>query len=227
MVGPVPILVCGLYRSGTHYLQELILHNFRNIEKPDKIIGNNSEPPYKHTQFKADMSFYEGIHVVLTYKNPWKWVDSICRQSYDLCQVYDVCLNQDETPIKIKATFPHNVAGYVDVGIEQLCDHYNRWMKFWKDEHTNWPFLSMRHDIWAFDNEFFIATVAKKFRLKARPVLIKPVQAFVSNSVDFTEKDLNTYLDLDYYEFLKSEHIDIIAERIDWDTYEWLESLLN
>ncbi len=224
------IMACGLYRSGTTFLQEILRLNLINVVNPHRKPFKD-EPPYKHVQYAGDLHlFYPGIHIIMTYKNPYKWIDSICRKSLDLVETYHITYEKGETPVTTwyepELVLARTKPIQVTVGLEQLIKHYNRWMAFWREEYINWPFVAMSYHDWAFDPRIIVDKVSKTFNIAKSSTFVVPKQKDISNSQDFTlDKFKQRYMNDDYYDLLTPEHLDIIKNNINWDNYEWLTSI--
>lgn len=127
-----PTLVCGLYRSGTTYLQTIL--------DPD-----NKHTRYKHEFVKTDIpDEIKSMDRVIIHKSPYKWIDSIISQSWELGDHYKVAYEKGHTEIRCATSrtlgdTPDIVEEYKTYSLENICDLYNRFFHFWLSD----PFSSV------------------------------------------------------------------------------------
>jgi len=118
------VLVCGLYRSGTNYLQTIL----------DK---NNKYTRYKHEFVPHDIPKHiRGIDRVIIHKSPYKWIDSIISQSWELGVYYKVGYEKGHTKLRCATSktlhdTPDIIEEYKAYSLENICDLYNRFFTFW------------------------------------------------------------------------------------------------
>jgi len=131
-----PILVCGLYRSGTNYLQAII----------DDLLDNDvsSYIQYKHEFVTSDIPYnIRKINRIIVHKAPYKWVDSLVSQCWELGDHYKVNYEVGHTPIKcgtnkVLQDTPDIIEEYRTFSLENICNLYNRFFSYWLSN----PFLS-------------------------------------------------------------------------------------
>ena len=125
-------LVCGLYRSGTTYLQTIL--------DPD-----NTHTEYKHEFVKTDIpDKIKSMDRVIIHKSPHKWIDSIISQSWELGDHYRVHYEKGHTEIRCATSrtlrdTPDIIEEYKTYSLENICDLYNRFFHFWLSD----PFSSV------------------------------------------------------------------------------------
>ena len=164
------VLASGLFRSGTNYLQRLIDLNLdcKRVH-PHPVTGNL---PQKHaSRIEGMRDHYAGLRIALVHKPPAKWVDSICRQSFDLVDHYDLGYEPGHTVIEIPYDDEHDPLPdrvIIPVSLEKLCDHYVRFHRFWMSEQRNWPFIAVAHALAAFEPEKCVCQLAEAFELPRR-----------------------------------------------------------
>ena len=117
-------LVCGLYRSGTTYLQTIL--------DPD-----NKHTGHKHEFVKTDIpDRIKSMDRVIIHKSPHKWIDSIVSQSWELGDHYRVHYEKGHTKIRCATSqtlrdTPDIIEEYKTYSLENICDLYNRFFHFW------------------------------------------------------------------------------------------------
>lgn len=213
------VLASGLFRSGTNYLQALVDGNLKCAAiTPSPRTGRW---PQKHASRPAGLvDHYQGLCIALIHKPPVKWVDSIMRQSFDLIDYYDLRYEPGHTVIEIAYDDEHHPLPdrpLVPVSLEKLCDHYNRYHRFWMRQAKNWPFVAVMHSRAAFEPEATLTMIAEVFDL-ARYRFV-PVIGPVAGSEPFKAE---LYRNLDAFTHLRPNHIDIINRRMDADIVAFL-----
>jgi len=132
------IFSMGLYRSGTNFLQQLLDKNFKyNSAVIEKYTIEGKL--YKHCLHD---SWYNkmpnDVVPVIIYKDPFKWIDSLCRKSYDLELFYDVHYETGHTEIYLPFEDPDNEGYIAEVrcSVEKLCKLYNRYFTYWSNKNV-------------------------------------------------------------------------------------------
>lgn len=103
----------GLQRSGTNYTRMLLLKNYFT-----NIVAN--EGGWKHGYYQATGSFRNEAHLIITVKDPFAWLVSICRYSF----------------VHIRKTLPEFIR--TKYGFEGLCNsnpivHWNTMNLHWSN----------------------------------------------------------------------------------------------
>lgn len=194
----------GLFRSGTTWLQALIDANLKAGPVPDGYL-------YKHAHYPHQLAKMAPADIVVTYKTLPKWIDSLCRNSFDLIDEYDLAFRRGDTPIEIvykEENHPEHEPIYVGVSLERLIDLYHEHWDVWHGRA-----MIVSHKKMAIDPEAGIATIGKKFGVPVGPYV--PVTT-VQNSGPFS---LDDYDDLP---FLSTRHRDTIDRNCRPEIQEFL-----
>jgi hypothetical protein len=132
------IFAMGLYRSGTNFLQQLLDKNFKyNSAVIEKYTIEGKL--YKHCLHD---SWYNkmpnDVVPVIIYKDPFKWIDSLYRKSYDLELFYDVHYETGHTEIYLPFEDPDNEGYIAEVrcSVQKLCRLYNRYFTYWSNKNV-------------------------------------------------------------------------------------------
>lgn len=197
------VIVCGLYRSGTTYLQTLI----------DANLSVPRARGYKHAMCEDEMvGFDADASVILVSKALPKWVNSLARQSYDLCDFYNVLYEHGHTAIELPYDDPDRpmTQGYTITGsVEKLCSLYRQWHTHWAASSVQ-PVIYIAYEKLLFEPERELHSVAKKLGVQPASVFIN--YAKVSGSRQFTLVQLEEYADLDYLPCLSGVQVDVIRK---------------
>jgi len=108
----VNVVVAGLQRSGTTFLEQLLLRNSSNVN----ILNAGPEGVWKHGYGEEEMKEKikeKSLFPILIYKHPYTWLDSVHRKKVDL------------------VTKNPGVRG---MEVENLCYLYNDFYKWWGRE---------------------------------------------------------------------------------------------
>jgi len=185
---------------------------------PHPVTGNL---PQKHaSRIEGMRDHYAGLRIALIHKPPAKWVDSICRQSFDLVDHYDLGYEPGHTVIEIPYDDEHDPLPdrvIIPVSLEKLCDQYVRFHRFWMSEQGNWPFIAVAHAMAAFEPEKCVCQVTEAFALPRRS--FEPVRGIVPHSGPF---NADLYRDPDAYEHIGPRHLDVIRSRVTPDVLDFL-----
>lgn len=212
------ILVIGLYRTGTNYLQQLIEDNLDVI--PLSINLKTGHIPNKHAPVEKQLYHYhDDLTIVMVYKNPYKWVDSLVRQSYDLVTEYEVSYETNHTPIYIAYDNPANEfinRPKVKVSLEKLCSLYNTFFDFWETRIHNYEHDVIYHGELIKNPKAYIDHITNKFNLNRKTKEhLEPIE--VDGSRCFTNDIRQFYFDEFKTENLTQEQIDCITRNISDD----------
>ena len=205
------ILVIGLYRSGTNYLQTLIENNL----KVSKLTINTKtfNFPNKHAVCENQLYHYTpNLHLVLTYKNPYKWVDSLVRQSYDLVTEYELGYENGHTPLYI--TYDDNLLEFINkpkvkVSLEKVCNLYNKFFTFWHTKIHEYNHDIVYHNDLIQNPSAYINHISHKFQIPHKTKKhLEPDEVDGSRCFDSSVRDY--YLDEFKTENLSDEQLDVI-----------------
>ena len=207
------ILVIGLYRSGTNYLQTLIENN---LEVSEPTINTKTfNVPNKHAAYEKQLHHYSpNLHLVFTYKNPYKWVDSLVRQSYDLVTEYELGYEVGHTPLYITYDDPlehFTIKPKVKVSLEKVCNLYNTFFTFWHNRIHEYKHDIVYHNDLIQNPSAYINHISRKFDISYRTEKhLEPAEVDGSRRFDNSVRDY--YLDEFKTENLSDEQLDVIKK---------------
>ena len=200
------LMVCGLYRSGTNYLRELLKANLDVEMIETKSIMN------KHAANDHEARYIEpDVGLVFISKTPIKWIDSMCRNSWNFIDYYDVGYRRGDTPVTIRYNVyldkPHDDL-LIPVSLERMCYFYNDYHQYWTDRLGLEKFRESHvpHGLLIRSPLDWVAEVADQKNVPFKPgEFVNPTD--IPKSPPF---DMAKYLDEDYVEFLSPEQVKII-----------------
>lgn len=212
------ILVIGLYRTGTNYLQQLIEDNLNVI--PLSVNTKTGWFPNKHAPEEKQLYHYsDDLTLIMIYKNPYKWVDSLVRQSYDLVTEYEVSYETGHTPIYITYDNPDNEfinKPKVKVSLEKLCNLYNTFFRFWDTRIQQYDHDVIYHGELIKNPKDYIKHIANKFNLSYKTKEhLEPER--VTGSRCFTNDIRQFYFDEFKTDNLTQDQIECITRNISDD----------
>lgn len=217
------IFAMGLYRSGTNFLQQLVDNNFEgNQENIQKYVAQKIL--YKHCLHeKWYNKIPNDVEPVIIFKNPYQWIDSLVRQSYDLELYYNISYEQYHTPITLKYCNPQfeNHFAFVECSVEKLCSLYNEYFNFWFTKNVTFVShldvaLNQNKYLKLFEQKYNLKRINKKFVGPgivdgSRPFDINVQQYYIDRKIDN----------------LTSEQIDCITSSIDNNILKRLREMIN
>jgi hypothetical protein len=190
-------MACGLFRSGTNYLQQLLDLNFNLDPLPPRA--------YKHAMTEEQLSRCpSSITIALTYKSLLKWVDSQCRNSFDLIDEFELSYVAGNIPITIvykEDSCPDDDPIPVQVSLNKLIKVYHDHYSFWKGR--QWP-----GGIYWFSHKKLAFHPKEELQRFGMPMNFMPV-VNVKHSTLFNR---NLYQDDEATEFLNKEQIEFIKQ---------------
>lgn len=199
------VIVCGLYRSGTTYLQNLIDRNL--------LVARSRG--YKHAISVSEMAeFEDDVSVVLISKEIRKWINSLARQSYDLTDYYDVLYEHGHTPIELPYDDPDRPvkASYsVTASVEKLCSLYRNWHLHWGTCPSR-PTCHIAYENLILSPQKTVYEVA--IRIGARVAYGFTNYIRVPGSRTFTGEDIGKYLEPEYFPHLNGQQLDAIGRAL-------------
>jgi len=94
------VVVVGLQRSGTTFLEQLLLQNTEEVV----IVNTPKTGFHKHIYGREVLRAIveKKIYILLIYKHPYSWIDSIYRKKVNICKVYpEVRIDKRIDPAKL------------------------------------------------------------------------------------------------------------------------------
>ena len=193
------ILVAGLFRSGTNYLQRLVDANLE-VAPVDPALPKHAIKPH-------NLALLDGQDVVVIHKPLPKWIDSMCRQSFDFIDHYDVRWQRFHTPVEI------DYFGLpIPVSLEKLCEHYARFHRQWMQRDA----VFVKHKTAAFNPVRTLCRLSDRFGVR-RVTPFTPITV-VPNSGPF---DTRLYVGENYTNLLP-EHLEVIHHCKDKEVEDYL-----
>jgi hypothetical protein len=213
-------LACGLFRSGTNYCQQLLEANFF-VEKPRYY--KHAHGPYSSEGWDRSTGL---VHV---WKSPAQWVDSLIRNSYDLCDCYDVrwepgCA-QVEVSYRLETERWDSPATMVPVSVEKLAAVYDDYWRYWMGVLPGWPggSLVVRHRNLAFAPQSVLTGVMESLDLARRHPGIRPFVTDVGEVHGSPPFRPELYLGEDT-ELLRPDHADLVDSLVSKEVKEYLDA---
>ena len=221
-MGRPVILASGLFRSGTNYLQALIDANLDTDPLP--VSPRTGRFAYKHVSCPGGLhSHFPGLGLALIHKPPAKWIDSLCRNSFDLIECYELGFEPGHTVIEIACDDedePVSDRPSIPVSLEKLCALYERYFRFWQKARVDWRHVFVKHTFAAFEPESCLDELATVFG--AERLTFRPLEGPVRNSRPFTAEVAATYRDPEAFEHLRGHHLDAIGRCVSPEILDFL-----
>ena len=186
-------LIFGLQRSGTNLLSDMLTRSFSSLE-------NNF---YQINERRFDSVWKHSIHVPTIYidcplfiifKNPYKWVESICLGNHA-----DILFRQVKYPIDEKEGFANNVLfGKNKFNLENLGKLYSHFFESWivnRNKNIKQKIIVNYEDLLDKEKrEIFYDKVSKKFNINVN-ILTDPISLVgqVYQSEDYSRKNFDNY----------------------------------
>ena len=151
------------------------------------------------------------------YKSPYKWIDSLVRNSHNFIHLADISFERNHTPLKIISDIPDdtfkNRKQHI-VSLEKLCLHYNSYFYFWFEWVKQ---LEHHHFIKYEDLLFKTENILKHICEKNDFELINNEFYFdrVTNSKKFTNSHKEYYNKSNVFMNLNANHLKVINKVID------------
>lgn len=182
------IVVCGLYRSGTNWLQSLIDLNYE--VEPVQIPPVWGSQPYKHAIYNFEFKTHDLLtETVAIYKPIHTWLESIMRNCIDLADNYDVLWKNGHHEILCNASDETDTQHTYEIclSLEKLIKLYNDWFDKWE----NHPLL-FNHSNIVLNTHKYTKYIECYFSLKKRyKEIIFPNSVYQSQEYD--KKRIYTY----------------------------------
>jgi hypothetical protein len=185
------ILLSGLYRTGNNWLIFLLENNFSNIT-------------LKQTHFfSPDIEgFYSNFDLcILIYKNPYNWVNSIIKQSWDMPFYYDLEPSKECHTIDINIEYPmekikqKSVKKTHTISLQKLINCYNNYFYYWTNQtlsNKNRKYIFVQYEDILTNPEKFVDILSCKTDLEKKSIF-KDSDSVI-NSRDWKSNKKDIYL---------------------------------
>lgn len=222
-----PLIIYGLQRTGTNYLESLIPKNFSNFELINDGAAR-SLPVHKHFRLYDDMNFIpepkyynnfhydslsdleehlesitgkHGIKFIIAVRNPYNWYLSYCR------------LARKNTRLFKRSRWPHfnrhseNPQFMIDYNL-----FYQKWLTFIKANPDKT--ILIRHEDNLQNLEKSLNRIEQKFGLNRKSEKIEN-PGKVNMSKKFTEQKRTYYVENKFIEEYDKKELEILTEHLD------------
>lgn len=196
----------GLYRSGTTWLQALVDENCLTSPVPPGAYC------YKHCHQDSQVEKLSPDWVyLLTYKTPAKWVDSLCRNSFDLVDEYPwLAYRRGDTPLLVAyrdEDRPDQEPAMIGVGLESVLRLYHLHWDAWQAM-TGRTMALVSHMAMVRSPAELLERTCRQVGVPLRPGDVKSELGLIRNSPAGIDRDLT--LDPDAFRFLSGHQLDRI-----------------
>jgi hypothetical protein len=186
-------LIFGLQRSGTNLLSNMLTRSFSSLKNNFYQINERRfDPIWKHSIYVP--TIYVDCPLFVIFKNPYKWVESICLRSHA-----DILYRQVKYPIDEKEGFANNVLfGEKKFNLENLGKLYSHFFESWivnQNKNIKQKIIVNYEDLLDKEKrEVFYDTVSKKFDINLN-ILTDPISLAgqVYQSENYSKKDFDNY----------------------------------
>ena len=186
-------LIFGLQRSGTNLLSNMLTRSFSSLKNNFYQINERRfDPIWKHSIYVP--TIYVDCPLFVIFKNPYKWVESICLRSHA-----DILYRQVKYPIDEKEGFANNVLfGEKKFNLENLGKLYSHFFESWvvnQNKNIKQKIIVNYEDLLDKEKrEVFYDTVSKKFDINLN-ILTDPISLAgqVYQSENYSKKNFDNY----------------------------------
>ena len=186
-------LIFGLQRSGTNLLSNMLTRSFSSLKNNFYQINERRfDPIWKHSIYVP--TIYVDCPLFVIFKNPYKWVESICLRNYA-----DILSRQAKYPIDEREGFANNVLfGKNKFNLENLGKLYSHFFESWivnQNKNIKQKIIVNYEDLLDKEKrEVFYDTVSKKFDINLN-ILTDPISLAgqVYQSENYSKKDFDNY----------------------------------
>ena len=186
-------LIFGLQRSGSNILSELLNRSYSSPKNIfDQINYRRFDVIWKHSIYVPTIKIDCPTFVI--FKNPYKWVESICLRNHR-----DVLTRQVKYPIDEKEGFSNNyLFGKNKFNLENLGKLYSHFFESWvinKNKNIKQKIVVRYEDLLDKEKrETLFEKISKKLDINVN-IIIDPISLVgkIDQSENFSEINLNYY----------------------------------
>ena len=185
------ILINGLYRSGNNWSEYLMNENIIGCTHVDI----NHFPLAHHPYFN-----WHDFHIMI-FKNPYNWVNSIMRQSWDMPFFYDLEPTVGCEEVVINLGYPREttkdkpIKKQYTISLQKLIRCYNNYFYYWSNHLRGMTgkYVFVQYEQILADPEKFLDCICGKTGLKRKGVFTN--SGTVHSSRDWVASREQIYLD--------------------------------
>ena len=186
-------LIFGLQRSGTNLLSDMLTRSFSSLENNFYQINERRfDSVWKHSIYVP--TIYIDCPLFVIFKNPYKWVESICLRNHA-----DILSRQVKYPVNAREGFANNVLfGKNKFNLENLGKLYSHFFESWivnRNKNIKQKIIVNYEDLLDKEKrEIFYDKVSKKFNINVN-ILTDPISLVgqVYQSEDYSRKNFDNY----------------------------------
>ena len=186
-------LIFGLQRSGTNLLSNMLTKSFSSLENNFfQINERRFDSVWKHSIHVP--TIYIDCPLFVIFKNPYKWVESICLNNHA-----DILSRQAKYPIDEKEGFANNdLFGEKKFNLENLGKLYSHFFESWvvnQNKNIKQKIIVKYEDLLdKKKREIFFDKVSKKFNINLN-ILTDPISLIgqVYQSENYSKKNIDNY----------------------------------
>lgn len=175
------VTVFGLQRSGTNYVEQLLLRNVKksavlnggNATPREAYIGNNFKGLWKHgynfssSDFKK--LFKHKFKIFYVYKHPYRWIESVLRKGQDF----------HDDVIKVNPSiFSSKKKSFVEQCAVLYVDH----MRYWREVCAKYDFMRIYYKNLLDHEQEFLASAASLYDLSLTKTYHPPLNVIPKSS---------------------------------------------
>jgi hypothetical protein len=186
-------LIFGLQRSGTNLLSDMLTRSFSSLENSFYQINERRfDSVWKHSIHVP--TIYIDCPLFIIFKNPYKWVESICLRNYA-----DILSRQATYPIDEKEGFVNDALfGKNKFNLENLGKLYSHFFESWivnQNKNIKQKIIVNYEDLLEKEKrEIFYDKISKKFNINLN-ILTDPISLVgqVYQSKNYSSKNFDNY----------------------------------
>jgi hypothetical protein len=183
------ILINGLYRSGNNWSKYLMNENIIGCN-----VSHNHFPLAHHPYFN-----WHDFHIMI-FKNPYNWVTSIMKQSWDMPFYYDLEPTVGCEEVVINIGYPNGntkdipIRKQYTISLQKLINCYNNYFYYWSNhlQGMSGKYIFVQYEQILANPEKFIDCICEKTGLKRKEVFTD--SGTVENSRDWAADRKQIYL---------------------------------
>lgn len=210
------ILINGLYRSGNHWSESIINNNIDNCHAEHQYFYISNRQRYFD-----NFDFY-----IFLFKNPYHWINSIIKQSWDMPFYYDLEPTDACYRIDINIGYPREKIQDIsfrkthNISLQKLVKCYNNYFYYWTNnvEQFKKSYIFIQYEKILENPEKFLEYLCHKNGLKKKSIFVNADS--VEYSRDWKSNRKSVYLNSP---IVDKKILPIINEVLDDDVMKLLQ----